>query len=61
MKNWKTSLIGLALGLIPLAQQTLNALGTGTVVDWKQVLFGIGLITLGVVSKDFNSSGTTKL
>lgn len=50
MKNWKTTLLGLAAG-------ALNMLANGT--NWKQVLVTLGLAGLGLVSKDSNVTGGT--
>lgn len=49
MKNWITTLCGLAAG-------GLNLFANGT--NWKQVLVAVGLAGLGAVSKDFNTTGT---
>lgn len=49
MKNWKTTLFGLASG-------ALNMFANGT--NWKQVLVSLGLAGLGLLAKDHDVSGT---
>jgi len=58
MKNWRTTLTGIGLGLIPIAEATLKAINTGQAVNWFQVLTGVGIMVLGYLAKDFNVSGT---
>lgn len=48
MKNWLTSLAGIGAG-------ALNLLANGT--NWKQILVSVGVAALGLVSKDFNTTG----
>lgn len=56
MKNWKTTIVGaIAGGLIAI--QPLLANGA---VDFKALAYGFAIAALGVVSKDFNVSGTGK-
>ncbi len=50
MANWKTSLLGIAGGGLNLFANGLN---------WKQVLFSVGIAALGLVSKDMNVTGGT--
>ncbi len=50
MKNWKTTLFGLAAA-------ALNLFANGT--NWKQVLVALGLAGLGAVAKDHNVTGGT--
>lgn len=49
MLNWKTTLFGLGAG-------GLNMFANG--MGWKHVTLSIGLAFLGILSKDFNNSGT---
>ena len=51
MKNWKTTLFGLAGG-------ALNLLANGT--NWKQVLFSVAITGLGILAKDFNLGGSSQ-
>jgi hypothetical protein len=48
MKEWKTSLFGLAAG-------ALNLFASGA--NWKQVLFSVGIAAVGVFAKDSNVTG----
>lgn len=50
MKNWKTTLFGLASG-------SLNLMANG--LSWKTALFSAGLAALGFASKDSNVTGGT--
>lgn len=51
MKNWKTTLAGLAAAALQLFSQ-----GTG----WKNILASIGLAAIGSFAKDSNVTGGTK-
>lgn len=48
MKNWKTTLAGLAAA-------GLNLFAQGT--NWKNVLVSVGLAALGTLAKDSNVTG----
>lgn len=50
MKNWKTSIAGAVAAAL-----SLFANGTG----WKQCLVALGMLLLGLVSKDANVTGGT--
>lgn len=52
MRNWKTTLLGLALGFGFAFQDGLSGGLTP-----KNALLGAGLAALGLVAKDFNVSG----
>jgi hypothetical protein len=56
-KSWKTSLVGIMLGLIPIWQQVLFSLRDHKTVDWEQVAVGAGIIILGLVAKDYDVTG----
>jgi hypothetical protein len=62
MKNWKTTLAGLTVGL-PVAWdaivQAYNA-GAFTGKSGLQLVAAIGIVLLGLVSKDHNVTGGTK-
>jgi hypothetical protein len=48
LKNWKTTLAGLAAG-------GLNMFANGT--NWKQILVSLGFGALGLFAKDHNVTG----
>lgn len=48
MKNWKTTLLGLAVGV---SHVSINGVG------WKQLLAATLFALLGIASKDFNVTG----
>lgn len=50
MKNWKTSLFGLAAG-------ALNLFANGA--NWKQVALSVGIVAVGLAAKDHNVTGGT--
>lgn len=49
LKNWKTTLAGLALGTMYTV---------AGVADWKHLVVSILMAFTGLVSKDFNVTGT---
>ena len=53
MKNWKTTLAGIAAALV-IALQPLVTLGE---FKWYNVLLGVAVGLLGFVSKDFDKTG----
>lgn len=55
--SWKTTLVGFGVGCIPIGQEVLNALGSNQPVQWKNVLFGLGIMFLGALAKDANKTG----
>ena len=60
-KSWKTSLAGLLAGLpvaIDALIQAYNA-GAFTGKTGTQLLISIGIILIGLLSKDHNVTGTT--
>jgi len=59
-KSWKTTIIGIVLGLVPIVQQTINLLSANQHVDWYQVGLGVGLAILGWFAKDAGVTGIPK-
>jgi hypothetical protein len=59
MKNWKTTLIGVLAGFIPLGQGLLQGLYAGQHFDWSKIGIGAGIMALGSLAKDFNVTGGT--
>ena len=59
MKNWKTTLAGIALAAYPIIDAIIQAYTAGYFTDktGSQLWLGIGFIVLGVLSKDHNVSG----
>jgi len=57
MKNWRTTLTGIGLGLIPIAETVLKSLQSGAAVNWFQIAMGAGIMILGYLAKDFRVSG----
>lgn len=62
MKNWKTTLAGLALSAYPIYDAIIQAYTAGYFTDktGAQLWLGIGFIIFGVLSKDHNVSGDGK-
>ena len=58
MRNWKSTLAGAITGAMPILLQVYHRLEYGIPVDWGLVLFGVGIMVLGAVSKDYNVTGT---
>ena len=60
--SWKTSLAGLLTGLTPIIYAIVDAYNSGafTGKNGEQLAIGIGLIAIGVLSKDKDKTGTTK-
>lgn len=60
MKNWRTTLAGIALAAYPIIDAIIQAYTAGYFTDktGSQLWLGIGFIVLGVLSKDHNVSGT---
>lgn len=61
MKNYKTTLCGIAAGIIPILTSLFNAYNAGqfTGQSTSQILMGIAIIVMGCVAKDFNVTGGT--
>jgi hypothetical protein len=57
VKNWKTTLIGVLAGFIPLGQGILQGLAMGQHFDWSKIGIGAGIMALGAVAKDLNVTG----
>jgi len=58
--SWKTTLIGIAAGFIPMGQGILQGLYQGQSFDWSKIGLGAGIMALGSLAKDFNVSGSSK-
>lgn len=57
MKNWKTTLAGIALGLLTAGPNIIAvATGSGS-FKLKDFLTGIGLVVFGLLTKDYNVTG----
>ena len=52
MKSWKTTIVGAALA-------ALVAIQTASLADWKTWLLPALIAALGVLSKDFDVTGST--
>lgn len=62
MKSWKTTLAGFIAG-IPIGIEALvqaNNAGTFTGKSGSQLAMAMGIVLLGLLSKDHNVSGTGK-
>ena len=59
-KNWRTTLIGIVGGLIPILEAVYRAMEQGQSVDWGLVSLGIAIMVLGKLSKDAGVSGTER-
>jgi hypothetical protein len=53
MKNWKTTIIGIGLGVLPIIQTAID----DPQVNWWKVGIGCLIIAFGIVSKDHNVTG----
>lgn len=62
MKNWKTSAAGLIAGLPIAIDALVQAYNTGTFngKSGGQLALAIGLVLLGLLSKDHNVTGASK-
>jgi len=59
MKNWRTTLAGIALAAYPIIDAVIQAYTAGYFTDktGSQLWLGIGFVVLGVLSKDHNVTG----
>ena len=59
--SWKTTLAGLITGITPIIYALVDAYNSGafTGKNGEQVAIGIGLIAIGVLSKDKDKTGLT--
>lgn len=59
MKNWKTTITGFIIGLIPAIDALITAYNSGyfTEKTGYQLIIGIGIIVFGVLTKDHNVTG----
>lgn len=60
MKNWRTTIAGIALSLYPIIDSLIQAYQAGYFTDktGSQLWLGIGFIIFGVLAKDHNVSGS---
>jgi len=60
MKNWKTTIAGVAMSAYPIIDAVVQAYNAGyfTEKTGGQLWLGIGFIVFGVLAKDHNVSGT---
>jgi hypothetical protein len=57
--SWKTTLLGIAAGIIPILQTVVTSLQNNTSLNWGSIAFGALIMALGIVAKDFNITGGT--
>jgi len=59
MKNWRTTLAGIALSAYPIVDSVMQAYAAGYFTDktGMQLWLGVGFIVFGVLAKDHNVSG----
>jgi len=59
MKNWRTTLAGIALSAYPIIDSIMQAYTAGYFTDktGMQLWLGVGFIIFGVLAKDHNVSG----
>jgi hypothetical protein len=60
MGSYKTTILGIIAGALPILQTALNTMQTGAPVNWISVAFGIVLAALGILAKDYNVSSVPK-
>lgn len=60
MKNWRTTLAGIALSAYPIIDSVMQAFNAGYFTDktGMQLWLGVGFIIFGVLAKDHNVSGS---
>lgn len=60
MKNWRTTLAGLALSAYPIINSLFEAYNAGYFTDKTggQLWLGVGFIIFGILAKDHNVSGS---
>ena len=52
INNWRTTVAGVLVGLIPAIQGVSQTIGSGGSVQWYPLQLGIGIMGLGVLAKD---------
>lgn len=57
--SWKTTLLGIAAGIIPILQTVVTSLQNNTSLNWGSIAFGALIMALGLVAKDFDITGGT--
>ena len=57
--SWKTTIAGIVTGAIPIVDALITAYQSGqfTGKTGMQLFMGIGIVVIGVLSKDFNKTG----
>ena len=60
MKNWKTTVAGILAGTLIILQQAITSLQSGASIQWLQVVLGFVVMAIGVVAKDFDTTGIGK-
>lgn len=59
MKNWRTTIAGLALSAYPIIDSLFQAYNAGYFTDktGQQLWLGVGFIIFGILAKDHNVTG----
>lgn len=55
MKNWKTTVAGVAAGMVLVLDGVKDTLAHGQPIQWTMVVLGLAIAALGAVAKDFTS------
>jgi hypothetical protein len=58
MTNYKTTIAGIAAGLIPVAQTVYDMIANGKPVNWMLIEIGAALAVLGYLAADAKKEGT---
>jgi hypothetical protein len=61
MTNWKTTVGGIIAGSIPILQTVANTYQNHVAINWYQMAFGFAIMALGVVMKDFDVTGGSRV
>ena len=59
MKNWRTTVTGVLGGISIFLYDFLTGLQAGKPFDPKALIIGLVLVILGIVAKDFSTTGGT--
>jgi hypothetical protein len=57
MKDFKTTIVGLALGILIAVQPMVQNGEFNTAKDWLNLIIGIAISALGFLSKDSDDAG----